>query len=329
MENAHAHDAAARSLLRQGGVSGAGAAHHRRRVRAGRQGAEEEARAAQGRSRAARIRASIRCALRRSSRASRTSSVSTRSARPRRSSCRSRSETSSSAMTTPRGEQGSLWSALEAGNFGGRFLGGASGTVRLAELRAGTSLGGAIAIAARALGAARDDGSARGGARHHRARRRRAAHGAVSARRAAFAPRRDRRDGGGRSVVSDHTDNAAPGLRVVPCGPTLAPATIERRASETTEWILLTSGTTGVPKLVVHDLASLAGPDARRQTRRSGARSTTSAAMAACRFSCARCSAAARWCCRAPRRRRRISSRAPAATASRTSPARRRIGAAR
>jgi len=32
-----------------------------------------------------------------------------------------------------------------------------------------------------------------------------------------------------------------------------------RRASETTEWLLLTSGTTGTPKLVSHTLASLAG----------------------------------------------------------------------
>ncbi|HEY2463078.1 MAG TPA: long-chain fatty acid--CoA ligase [Steroidobacteraceae bacterium] len=38
-----------------------------------------------------------------------------------------------------------------------------------------------------------------------------------------------------------------------------APETLQRRASETTEWILLTSGTTGVPKLVVHSFDSLAG----------------------------------------------------------------------
>ncbi len=37
------------------------------------------------------------------------------------------------------------------------------------------------------------------------------------------------------------------------------PETLQRRASEATEWILLTSGTTGVPKLVVHSFESLAG----------------------------------------------------------------------
>jgi acyl-coenzyme A synthetase/AMP-(fatty) acid ligase len=35
--------------------------------------------------------------------------------------------------------------------------------------------------------------------------------------------------------------------------------TLERRATETTEWILLTSGTTGTPKLVAHSFESLAG----------------------------------------------------------------------
>jgi len=39
---------------------------------------------------------------------------------------------------------------------------------------------------------------------------------------------------------------------------------VERRVSERTEWILLTSGTTGMPKLVVHSLDSLAGTLPRR-----------------------------------------------------------------
>jgi acyl-coenzyme A synthetase/AMP-(fatty) acid ligase len=37
------------------------------------------------------------------------------------------------------------------------------------------------------------------------------------------------------------------------------PSAIRRRSSEQTEWILLTSGTTGTPKLVLHTLSSLAG----------------------------------------------------------------------
>lgn len=37
------------------------------------------------------------------------------------------------------------------------------------------------------------------------------------------------------------------------------PQGLQRRSTESTEWILLTSGTTGVPKLVVHSFESLAG----------------------------------------------------------------------
>ena len=50
-----------------------------------------------------------------------------------------------------------------------------------------------------------------------------------------------------------------------------------------------------------------------RATARCGARSTTCAVMAACRSSCARCSAAGRWCCRAHWSRSAISWRAPGA----------------
>ncbi len=60
--------------------------------------------------------------------------------------------------------------------------------------------------------------------------------------------------------------------------------------AQSTEWILLTSGTTGMPKLVVHSFESLAGALPRQPTRSdpwSGALSTTFAAMAGCRFICA------------------------------------------
>src|SRR5207245_9656844 len=43
------------------------------------------------------------------------------------------------------------------------------------------------------------------------------------------------------------------------CSPKTAPGGGDRAARHTTEWILLTSGTPGRPKLVVHTLPSLAG----------------------------------------------------------------------
>ncbi|MBV9014432.1 MAG: AMP-binding protein [Alphaproteobacteria bacterium] len=50
------------------------------------------------------------------------------------------------------------------------------------------------------------------------------------------------------------------GLRVVQCASRLHAAATSRTEHSGTEWVLLTSGTTGVPKLVVHSLASLAAP---------------------------------------------------------------------
>jgi len=50
------------------------------------------------------------------------------------------------------------------------------------------------------------------------------------------------------------------GLTMVRANRSVTPATHETTARHRTEWILLTSGTTGVPKLVRHDLASLIAP---------------------------------------------------------------------
>src|SRR3989441_453288 len=64
------------------------------------------------------------------------------------------------------------------------------------------------------------------------------------------------------AIVSDH-DRGADGLEVplrVLCNGTVTPAKETLVACCRTEWVLLTSGTTGAPKLLVHSFASLTAP---------------------------------------------------------------------
>jgi acyl-coenzyme A synthetase/AMP-(fatty) acid ligase len=64
-------------------------------------------------------------------------------------------------------------------------------------------------------------------------------------------------------VISDRADPAAPippGAVFLACSEAITPTEVRREPTLVTEWILLTSGTTGVPKLVLHTLASLSGP---------------------------------------------------------------------
>jgi acyl-coenzyme A synthetase/AMP-(fatty) acid ligase len=60
----------------------------------------------------------------------------------------------------------------------------------------------------------------------------------------------------------------------VTCNPRIAPTDAERSPRHQTEWVLLTSGTTGRPKLVLHNLSSLAGAIEGGGTRSQGAWST-------------------------------------------------------
>jgi acyl-coenzyme A synthetase/AMP-(fatty) acid ligase len=54
-------------------------------------------------------------------------------------------------------------------------------------------------------------------------------------------------------------DSVLDSVAAVPVAAVPVAHAVERRATETTEWILLTSGTTGAPKLVAHSFESLAG----------------------------------------------------------------------
>lgn len=64
------------------------------------------------------------------------------------------------------------------------------------------------------------------------------------------------------AIVTDLPLDAVRGLGVeclVHCERSLGAAAVDREPRHATEWILFTSGTTGVPKMVVHTLATLSG----------------------------------------------------------------------
>src|SRR6202012_5796055 len=65
------------------------------------------------------------------------------------------------------------------------------------------------------------------------------------------------------AVVLDKagSDRQLPGVRYfMPCAHRLTEQVCDRTRQQKTEWVLLTSGTAGVPKLVLHDLNTLAAP---------------------------------------------------------------------
>jgi acyl-CoA synthetase (AMP-forming)/AMP-acid ligase II len=73
------------------------------------------------------------------------------------------------------------------------------------------------------------------------------------------------------AVVCDAADTRFAGLALrVACSRTIAPCELPASSQRPTEWIMLTSGTSGVPKMVVHTLDSLTGAiklDPDRKTR--------------------------------------------------------------
>src|SRR5271168_4900950 len=71
------------------------------------------------------------------------------------------------------------------------------------------------------------------------------------------------------AIVSDcEPPDCAKGLLQVTCGTVVAPVKSLQLEHRPTEWVLLTSGTSGTPKMILHTLASLMAPIAATQGTR-------------------------------------------------------------
>jgi len=159
--------------------------------------------------------------------------------------------------------QTSLWNALTGvGDLANRTLFGANARAALSDLVQGTALGGrgeelrgrSVLIATRdqltaALALLELDGIAR---------RIVLCPSALPPQHLPFVM-----DGAEVDAIVSDRDSLGPGIPAVQsfvrCDAKIVPAEPDRHVSHQTEWILLTSGTTGLPKLTVHTLASLTG----------------------------------------------------------------------
>jgi acyl-coenzyme A synthetase/AMP-(fatty) acid ligase len=159
-------------------------------------------------------------------------------------------------------DRSSLWNALRsAGDLSGRFISGANAAVALSDAAGGSCLsGGAEQLRDRSVLIATKDQLT-------------AALTLIEldgiARRLVLYPEdlsfeQMPRLAAAAAVHAIVSDRIVPGARadlprLVSCRSTLEPADFDRSARRSTEWILLTSGTTGLPKMVSHTLSSLAG----------------------------------------------------------------------